>query len=72
MLFCLFNNSFKINGYPEISSYSQPSLQRYDAKLNFCCNDELKFKQNWNISANTIDVVKNFAVIMSVSIKSFH
>ena len=41
-----------------------------DVKLNFCCN-ELKFKLNWYIYANTTDV-KSFAVIKSVSIKSFN
>ena len=39
--------------------------------MMFCCN-ELKLKLNWYICANTSDVVKNFAVINSVSIKSFH
>ena len=40
-------------------------------KLNFCFN-ELKFKLNWCICANTTDVVKSFDVNKSVSIKSFH
>ena len=44
--------------------------KQIDAKLNFCCS-ELKFKLNRYICANTIDVVKNFAVIKSVTIKSF-
>ena len=35
-------------------------------ELNICCN-VIKFK--WNICANTTDVVKNFTVIKSVSIK---
>ena len=39
-----------------------------DVKLNFCCN-EIKFNLNLYIYANTTDVVKNFAVIKSVSIK---
>ena len=43
----------------------------YDVKLNFCCN-EFKFKLNWYIWANTTDVLKNFAVIKNVAIKSFH
>ena len=40
-------------------------------KLNFCCN-EFKSKVNWYICANTTDIVKNFAVIKNVTIKSFH
>ena len=43
----------------------------FDVKLNFCCK-EFKFKLNWYICANTIDVLKNFAVIKNVTIKSFH
>ena len=43
----------------------------FDIKLNFCCK-EFKFKLNWYIWANTIDVVENFAVIKNVAIKSFH
>ena len=45
--------------------------KNFDVKLNFCCN-KFKFKLNWYIWANTIDVVKNFAVIKNVAIKSFH
>ena len=45
--------------------------QIFDVKLNFCCNG-FKFKLNWYIWTNTIDVVKNFAVIKNVAIKSFH
>ena len=45
--------------------------QIYDVKLNFCCY-LFKFKLNWYICAKTIDVVKNFAVIKNVAIKSFH
>ena len=45
--------------------------KEFDVKLNFCCN-EFKFKLNWFICANTIDVVKNFAVIKNVAIKCFH
>ena len=39
--------------------------------MNFCCN-EFNFKLNWYICTNTNDVVKNFAAIKSVGIKSFH
>ena len=42
-----------------------------DVELNVCCND-LKFKVNWYICANTTDVVKNFAVMKSASINSFN
>ena len=49
----------------------QHCLSPIDVKLNFCCN-ESKFKLNWYICANTIDVVKNFAVIKNVAVKSFH
>ena len=45
--------------------------KKIDVKLNFCCN-EFKFKLNWCICANTTDVVKNFAVIKNVAVKSFH
>ena len=45
--------------------------KEFEGKLNFCCN-EFKFKLNWYICANTIDVVKNFAVIKNVAVKSFH
>ena len=45
--------------------------QIIDVKMNFCCN-EFKSKVSWYICANTIDVVKNFAVIKNVTIKSFH
>ena len=56
--------------------YSQPFYnnnvcpQIIYVKLYFGCN-ELKFKLNWYICANT-NVVKNFAVIKSISIKSIH
>ena len=43
----------------------------FDVKLNFCCN-ELKFKLNWYICANTTEILKTFTVKKSVSIKSFH
>ena len=43
----------------------------FDIKQSFCCY-ELKFMLNWYICANTTDIVKNFAVIKSVSIQSFH
>ena len=43
----------------------------FDVKLNFFCN-EFKFKLNKYICANTIDVVKSFAVIKNVAVKSFH
>ena len=43
----------------------------FGVKLNFCRN-EFKFKLNCYICANTIDVVKNFAVIKNVAVKSFH
>ena len=36
----------------------------FDRKLNFCCNE-------WYISANTIDSVKNFAFIKNITIKNF-
>ena len=42
-----------------------------DVELNVCGID-LKFKVNWYICAYTTDVVKNFAVIKSVSINSFN
>ena len=45
--------------------------KQFDIKLNFYCN-EFKFKLNWYICANTIDVEKNFAVIKNVALKSFH
>ena len=47
-------------------------LKLMDKKIvnNEC--KELKLKLNWYICANTTDVLKNFAVIKSVSIKSFH
>ena len=32
----------------------------------------MKFKLNWYFCANTTDIVKNFVVIKSASIKSFH
>ena len=40
-------------------------LQIFDIKLNFCCNEP-------NTCTNNNDVEKNFAVIKSVSIKSFN
>ena len=45
--------------------YNDTVPQKFDIKLNFCCN-EFKSKLNWYICTNTIDVVKNFAVIMSL------
>ena len=36
--------------------------KQFDIKLNFYCN-EIKFKLNWQICANTTEAVKNFDVI---------
>ena len=43
----------------------------FDVKLNFFYI-KFKIKVNWYICENTIDVVKNFAVIQNVANKSFH
>ena len=46
-------------------------LKYFEVKLNFYCK-ELQFKISWYICATTNVVVKNFAVIKNVTVKSFH
>ena len=62
-IFCTLSELYTVNLIYNDTVYPQI----IDIKLNFCCN-EFKFKLNWYICN---DVVKNFAVIKSVAIKSF-
>ena len=56
---------------PKWKFWIQLSPKSFDVKQNLCCN-QLKYKLNWYICANTTNVVKRVALIKFVSIKSFH